>query len=95
MNKKHFIAIAQAIRDYHDGAGKADRFSSLQLATLADSFASLTPQFDRQKWLDFIAGKVSPSGVRIQRASETTQALQDVDEIAAESAQGREATNHA
>jgi hypothetical protein len=55
MTKKHFIALADAIR--------ADRtFTNYQLITLAEFCRDQNPRFDRERWLDYIAGKCGPNG---------------------------------
>lgn len=56
MTKKHFIALADAIRRYDHG------FNANQLNTLADFCESQNPNFNRERWLDYIAGHCGPNG---------------------------------
>ena len=56
MTKKHFIALADTIRQ------SPYAFNSTQLAVLADFCASQNPNFDRGRWLAYIEGKCGPSG---------------------------------
>jgi hypothetical protein len=57
MTKKHFIALADAIREHdktHDAAGTHDMFRQSQLEMLANFCARQNPRFNREKWLDYI-----------------------------------------
>lgn len=49
MTRKHFIQLADTIRS--DGS-----FSSDQINTLADFCAAQNPNFERNRWLAYIAG---------------------------------------
>ncbi len=60
MTKQHFIALADHIRDVN--ANKAHPFTVLQIHELADFCQSQNPRFDRQRWLDYIAGTCGPNG---------------------------------
>jgi hypothetical protein len=66
MTKKHFIELANAIRFHNENAGgaieSASKFDSVQLETLADFFESVNPAFNRNRWLDYIAGNCGPNG---------------------------------
>ena len=64
MNKKHFIALADAIREVNKQGPEEnpyyfDRFS---IEMLADFCARQNPDFKRQRWIDYIAGKCGPNG---------------------------------
>lgn len=61
MTKRHFIALADAIRE-HNEAGRPTPFSLDQQLSLAKFCAAQNPAFNRQRWLDYIAGKCGPSG---------------------------------
>lgn len=66
MTKKDFIALANAIRAYNARAVSLDdEFKWEQLATLADFCQSQNPRFNRQRWLDYIAGKCGPNGGKL------------------------------
>ena len=60
MTKKNFIALADAIRAHDDQlsciSNTHNTFTNSQLAALADFCAAQNPNFDRQRWLDYIAG---------------------------------------
>lgn len=60
MTKKHFIALADAIRN-HERRGEL-KFSAAQLEMLAAFCREQNSRFDRQRWLDYIAGECGPSG---------------------------------
>lgn len=75
MTKKQFIALADAIRDtkpehngeYDDGTTVGmiqERENQWQAMTLrlADFCQSTNPNFKRDRWLDYIAGKCGPNG---------------------------------
>lgn len=63
MSKKDFIALADAIRR-HNKANPFDRFEFTkdQIDTLADFCQSQNPNFNRERWLGYIAGTNGPSG---------------------------------
>lgn len=57
MTKKHFIALANAIRENNrnDGAGTLRGiFNDEQLNVLADFCQSQNPNFNRERWLAYI-----------------------------------------
>lgn len=66
MTKKDFITLANAIREHNAQlsciSNARDIFTNSQLAILADFCAAQNPNFDRQRWLDYIAGNAGPSG---------------------------------
>lgn len=66
MSKKHFIALADAIREHNRmverGFRKDTAFTSIQIETLADFCKSQNGQFMRGRWLDYIAGKCGKNG---------------------------------
>ena len=65
MTKKHFIALADAIREHNRVAYKEqpiDHFSDELLNTLADFCQSTNPNFNRERWLAYIAGECGPNG---------------------------------
>ena len=65
MTKQHFIALADLIRGYCPPVGWPD-FSSDQIAALAAFCQSQNPRFDRQRWLDYIAGTHGPNGGKLR-----------------------------
>lgn len=67
MSKQDFIALADRVRDF----GVVEHESPLpltrtQVAMLADFCASQNPRFNRQRWLDYIAGKCGPNGGKVK-----------------------------
>lgn len=62
MTKKHFIALADAIRAHNSAYYYEDRASPILIEALADFCASQNPAFDRARWLAYIAGDCGPNG---------------------------------
>jgi hypothetical protein len=64
MSKKHFVALADLIREHNRLANfnGENAFTEDQLATLARFCASENPRFKRERWLDYIAGDCGPNG---------------------------------
>ena len=60
MSKKHFIALAEAIRMSNA------KFTHEQLTVLADFCKSQNGNFLRERWLGYIAGTNGPSGGTIK-----------------------------
>jgi hypothetical protein len=72
MSKKHFIALADAIREHNARALRihgvnADRmmFSPEAIDTLADFCRQQNYDFKRDRWLDYIAGKCGKNGGKV------------------------------
>ena len=65
MTKKHFIALANAIRTENKW-GDA-KFSSQQIEVLANFCHSQNSQFDRSRWLAYIAGECGPNGGAVKK----------------------------
>ncbi len=65
MSKKHFIALADAIRD-HNRYGPAP-FTQEQIGALASFCRDQNGNFLAQRWVDYIAGECGPSGGAIKR----------------------------
>jgi hypothetical protein len=70
MTKKHFIELADAIRFHNENASgsieSANKFDFVQLETLADFFESVNPAFNRNRWLEYIAGNCGPCGGKVK-----------------------------
>jgi hypothetical protein len=60
MSKKHFIALANAIREHNCCNGP--KFDTGQIETLADFCKSQNPEFKRERWLAYIAGECGKNG---------------------------------
>ena len=66
MSKKDFIALADAIKRHNDGMNETGNkhllFDSLHIAVLAQFCQSQNANFNRDRWLGYIAGTNGPSG---------------------------------
>ena len=58
MTKKHFIELANVIKD----AERYAAFTDEQKHVLAGFCATFNPKFDREWWFGYIAGTNSPNG---------------------------------
>lgn len=67
MTKKHFIELADTIRIYNRFA--SEPFTQRQIAELADFCKSQNCNFNRERWLDYIAGECGKNGGTIKKAS--------------------------
>jgi hypothetical protein len=67
MTKKDFIAVANVLKKetpHHDHTimnAQHDRI----IQALANCFQSQNPNFNRRRWLDYIAGKCGPNGGKV------------------------------
>ncbi len=64
MTKKHFIALADAIRD-HNKYGPAP-FTQEQIGALASFCRDQNNNFLAQRWVDYITGECGPGGGAIK-----------------------------
>jgi len=65
MTKKHFIALADAIKAANTWAHDTDAnqpFKNSTCQALADFCAQQNPRFNRERWLGYIAGALSKNG---------------------------------
>jgi hypothetical protein len=62
MSKKHFIALADFIRDRLDIV-----FDAKSIIALADFCQSQNPRFNRRRWLGYIGGANGPNGGEIKK----------------------------
>jgi hypothetical protein len=66
MTKKHFIALANTIiRSAPADRSAQGTFSRDAILELADFCASQNPQFNRERWLAYIAGECGPNGGKV------------------------------
>jgi len=78
MTKKHFIGLANAIRDHNAYEscggieGMHEKFTTKQIETLANYCATTNCFFKRQLWLDYIAGLCGPNGGAIKVKQEVS-----------------------
>lgn len=76
MSKKHFIALADTLRlnkPFCAGT-QAPELAALEqwqsdVNAIADFCKSQNGQFNRERWLDYIAGKCGPNGGTIRKAA--------------------------
>jgi len=66
MTKKHFISLADAIRDHNRTENPFDKFTESQLRTLARFCMDRNYNFNRERWFNYIAGECGPSGGQIK-----------------------------
>lgn len=71
MTKKDFIALADRIKHYNKecleaGDNIVDMFDVAHLELLADFCQEQNPQFNRERWLGYIAGTCGKSGGRVK-----------------------------
>lgn len=59
MSKKHFIALADMIRDHNQTIVAVDRFSDEHLATFCQR---QNPLFKRDRWLAYVSGECGKNG---------------------------------
>ena len=64
MTKKHFIALADAIKE-HNKQNPAYELGIVQLTFLAKFCLSQNPDFNASRWLDYIAGKCRKNGGKV------------------------------
>lgn len=62
MTKQHFIALADTIRS----DSNAGVFTLLAIEKIADFCQSQNPNFKRDRWLDYIAGRCGKNGGAIK-----------------------------
>ncbi len=63
VTKKHFIALADAIKDHNKQFDQhGDGFNDKYLETLADFCSAQNPNFNRERWLGYIAGTNGKNG---------------------------------
>ena len=69
MTKKHFIALADALKAYRKNPNKgynSDSSVSELAEMLADFCQSQNPQFNRERWLSYIAGTCGKNGGKVK-----------------------------
>ena len=62
MTKKHFISLANWLRYNHP-----DDFGPEQISALANWLQFNFPNFDRARWIDYVAGRCGPGGGKVKR----------------------------
>ena len=72
MSKKHFIALADAIKDNNRTAQNNSAytpFTETQLNVLAAFCRSTNSRFMRDRWLSYIAGECGQNGGAVKKAA--------------------------
>ncbi len=67
MTKKDFIALADAIRAYGSNCSVSADKISIPVSVLADFCATQNPNFDRNRWLDYVAGNCGKNGGKVAK----------------------------
>lgn len=63
MSKRHFIALADAIRIHNSlFSSFGERFDARQIGVLADFCKAQNSNFNRERWLAYIEGECGPNG---------------------------------
>lgn len=65
MSKKHFIKLADYIRDWQN---TNDKFTDSQLSQLARFCADVNPRFNTGRWFAYIRGECGPNGGAVNKA---------------------------
>jgi len=63
MSKKHFIALADFLKHPE---GSCEPFTPKQVEHLADFCKAQNPRFNRERFLDYVAGLCGPCGGSIK-----------------------------
>lgn len=63
MTKQDFIALAEHVRSV---ANSPSSLNPMQIEELADFCAQQNPAFNRERWLDYIAGKCGKNVGRVK-----------------------------
>jgi hypothetical protein len=71
MYKKHFIELADLIKAYNKrNEGIAElQFSEEQISELAFFCKRQNSNFNRERWLGYIAGECGPNGGAVKKAA--------------------------
>jgi hypothetical protein len=63
MTKQHFIALADNIRAHRED------YPLIAILHLANFLMTQNPRFNRQRWLDYIAGECGQNGGKVKHAA--------------------------
>ena len=68
MTKKHFIALADTVKDWQECAkrGDCDPFTPGQVSVLAGFCEEQNPRFNRDRWLGYINGTNGKNGGKVK-----------------------------
>jgi hypothetical protein len=65
MTINDFVALAEAVRTHNRKADGRTEFTPDHLRVLADFCASQDPNFNRKRWIDYIAGECGQANERM------------------------------
>ena len=65
MTTNDFVALAEALRAHNGKADGRTEFTPDHLRVLADFCASQEPNFNRKRWIDYIAGECGQADERM------------------------------
>lgn len=66
MTKKHFIALAEMIKAHNDTNTIVNQFGVYQRVALAGFLQQQFPQFNEERWMDYINGECGPNGGEVK-----------------------------
>ncbi len=67
MTKKHFIALADSIRDAQASPHPVQHFNQYHIEVLAAFCKSQNYHFNESRWLNYIGGKCGPNGGAVRK----------------------------
>lgn len=72
MTKKHFIDLADTIREHNRQAElpyqEVTAFTKDQIEAIAYFYKQQNYSFNRERWLAYVAGECGPNGGKIRKA---------------------------
>jgi hypothetical protein len=66
MTKKHFIALADMIKKANEDLNSAESFNTSQIDLLANFCSSQNPNFNEERWIDYINGECGKNGGKVK-----------------------------
>lgn len=67
MTKKHFVALADMIRQVNSHWPESNHFNPGQISELADFCKSQNPRFNCERWISYINGECGPGGGEVRK----------------------------
>lgn len=69
MTKKHFILLADFIKEVNNYRPENEHFNEMQINHLAGFCAESNPNFNRERWLSYIKGECGKNGGKVKANS--------------------------
>ena len=66
MTKKHFIALADMIKAHNANTAIVNQFGTYQRVALAEFLQQQFPQFNEERWTDYVNGSCGPNGGQVK-----------------------------